>query len=91
MTKKVTFGDIHRLLEELGFVQTTVKGKHVVFTHKPSDTLLIFRPHRRNERADPMTLAMVRMSLDQRGFLERDEFERALREGPAAKAKPKRK
>jgi hypothetical protein len=72
-------------------VQTPVEGKHVVFEHKPSDTQLFFRPHRLNERADPMTLAIVRRALDQRGLLERDEFESALRAASAnGKAKAKR-
>jgi predicted RNA binding protein YcfA (HicA-like mRNA interferase family) len=80
MSKKVTFGDIHRLLEAYGFEQTSIKGKHVLFEHKASDTLLMFRPHRRNELVDAMTLSIVQKTLDARGFLESDEFEDALRQ-----------
>jgi hypothetical protein len=86
MTNKVTFGDIHRLLEKYGFVQTSVDGKYVLFAHKPSGVLLTFRPHRLNERVEPMTLSIVREKLDLNGFLERDEFENALREASAKQA-----
>jgi predicted RNA binding protein YcfA (HicA-like mRNA interferase family) len=79
LTKKATFGDIHYLLEKFGFVQMPVEGKHVLFKHK-SGVLLMFRPHRLNERVDPMTLSIVRKTLDLNGFLEQDEFESALHE-----------
>ena len=78
MTKKVTFGDVHRLLKAFGFVLTPVEGSHVLFEHKASETLLPFRAHRLSERVDPVTLAIVRSVLDGRGFLDRDDFDNAL-------------
>ena len=81
--RKVTFGDIRRLLSEYGFVQPPGDGKAVVFEHKPTNTLLFFRPHRLKERADAFCLAMVQKMLDERGILERDEFEDALRQASA--------
>ncbi len=83
MTERITFGDVHHLLGEFGFEQTPVKGSHVLFEHKPSGTVVAFRPHRRNERIDPMTLAIVRSVLVENGFLEREDFETALREASA--------
>lgn len=92
MTAKVTFGQIHRLLGRLGFVRTPVEGPHVLFEHKPSGALLVFRPHRLSERVDAMTLSIVQKTLDEYGLLDRDEFEEALRKasprrGPKAKRK----
>ncbi len=89
MIKPVTFGDLHRLLGDLGFKQRQVAGPYgpyVVFEHEPTGALQAFRAHRPAERVDPMTLAAVRMTLVGNGFLERDEFEPALRE---ANGKPK--
>ena len=83
MTKNVTFGQVHRLLDGMGFVRKPVEGKHVVFEHKPTDTLLFFRPHRLNERVDAMTLSIVQKTLDLNGFLESDQFEDALRRASA--------
>ena len=90
--RKVTFGDIRRLLSEYGFVQLPGDGKAVVFEHKRTNTLLFFRPHRLKERADAFYLAMVEKMLDERAILERDEFEDALRQAsPEATSKSKRK
>ena len=90
MADKVTFGAVHYLPGEFGFEQTPVKGSHVLFEHKPSGTLVMFRPHRLSERIDPMTLAVVRSVLAENGFLERDDFADALREAAAnGKAKAK--
>jgi hypothetical protein len=89
MSKKVTFGDVHRLLTGLGFVkktgviETPLRVKFVAFEHEPSDTLLVFRAHRLNEKIDAMNLASVRFMLDARGFIERDDFDDALRDAAA--------
>jgi hypothetical protein len=77
-----TFGDLHRLLKGLGFVQVPANGPYILFEHKPSDTLLPFRQHRPDEQVDAMNLAVVRKMLDERGLLERDDFESALRDTP---------
>jgi len=92
MAKKVTFGQVRRLLDELGFEKMPHKEPHVVYEHKPSDTLLFFRPHRLREDVDPMTLSIVRKTLDWKGFLEEDKFDAALRKAPAnGRPKEKRK
>lgn len=92
MAKKTTFGEIHRLLGELGFVQMPAKKPAVLFEHKASDTFFIFRPHRLTEPADAMTLSVVRKMLDEKGLLNREEFEDALHQASAngvVKDKPK--
>ena len=66
---KVTFGEIRQLLNELGFVQIPARRPAVLYEHKESDTLLIFRPHRLNEPVDAVTLAVVRKFLDEKGLL----------------------
>src|SRR5262245_17493859 len=97
MSRKWTFGQVRQLLDRVGFVQTPVAGKHVLYEHHPSGTLLVFRPHRQDESIDPMTLSIVRRTLDMRGFLGEDEFENALRESTmngraqAAKTKSRRR
>ncbi len=94
MADKLTFGTVHRLLSDLGFVRTTgTKPRpHVLFEHKPSDTVLVIRPHSDDEPVDRMTLAVVRKWLDEKGLLEGSAFEDALREAAAdGKARTKRK
>jgi hypothetical protein len=83
MSDKVIFGDLHRLLARFNFVRVPVEGKHVLFEHKSSNTLVAFRPHRSTERVDAMTLAAVRKTLVDNGFLERDAFPQALQKAHA--------
>ncbi len=80
MHPKTTFGDIHRLLTEFGFVRTPANGPFVLFEHAESGALQAFRAHRVNEIVDPMTMASVRKTLNGFGFLEENEFEGALSE-----------
>jgi hypothetical protein len=95
MAKEFTFGDVHRLLGEFGFKKKQVPGPHgrpyILFEHEPTGALQAFRAHRPSERIDPMTLAAVRVMLAGNGFLERDEFDDALRKASAnGEAKAKR-
>jgi hypothetical protein len=83
MTKKITFGDLHRLLIENGFEQTSVNGPYVVFEHDASGALQAFRAHRATELVDPMTLASVRKTLLGFGFMDEDEFEQTVQEAAA--------
>jgi hypothetical protein len=80
MTKKITFGDLHRLLNENGFEQTSVNGPYVVFEHDASGALQAFRSHRVTELVDSMTFASVRKTLVGFGYMDEDEFEEAVQE-----------
>jgi predicted RNA binding protein YcfA (HicA-like mRNA interferase family) len=89
--KPVPFATLHRLLHHLGFVQTPVEGTHVVFEHKKSGTLVLFRPHGAEEQVDRMTLAALRRTLDENGFVERDDSEEMLRRFASPEAGKRRK
>jgi hypothetical protein len=95
MPPKATFGDLHRLLGELGFKPKQVEGPYglyIVFEHEATGVLHAFRAHRPDERVDPTTLAGIRMTLAENGFIEREEFASALREATSnSKVKAKRK
>ena len=80
MADKVTFGDLHRLLANFGFKPVPGNEPYSVFQHEPTGALQAFGAHRPEERVDAMTLAAVRMTLVENGFLERDEFEDTVRE-----------
>jgi predicted RNA binding protein YcfA (HicA-like mRNA interferase family) len=70
----ITFGDLDRILGELDFTRIVVKGSHVTYEH-PSGALLMFPPHRVNEKVDPKNLIVVRKTLDEFGLMEREQFE----------------
>jgi hypothetical protein len=91
MTEKITFGDLHQLLEEHGFARTPANGPYAVFKHEASGALQAFRTHRAAELVDPMTLASVRKTLVEFGFMDEDDFKASVREAAAAReAKAKR-
>ncbi len=69
-----TFGDLERILGELDFAKIVVKGSHVSYEH-PSGALLMFPPHRLNEKVDESTRLVVRRTLDEFGLMERAQFE----------------
>jgi predicted RNA binding protein YcfA (HicA-like mRNA interferase family) len=69
-----TFGDLDRLLGELDFTKIIVRGSHVAYEH-PSGALLMFPPHRANEKIDQKTEIVVRKVLDEFGLMEREQFE----------------
>jgi hypothetical protein len=78
VAEKITFDSVHRLLDGLGFVQIPARKSAVLFEHKASETLLVFRPHKGEESIDPVTLSVVRKMLDEKGLLDREDFDEAL-------------
>jgi hypothetical protein len=85
MAKKITFGDLRRLLEARGFERAPVDGPYVVYKHRAAGAVQAFRAHRASEVADPMTLASVRKTLVGFGVVAEDEYEEALREAAAGR------
>ena len=77
MNKRVKFRELRKFLEGLGF-QYTRQSDCVVFQHGASDTVQFLRLYRANEFVNPTDLARVQITLDYRGFVDRDEFEQAL-------------
>jgi hypothetical protein len=91
MTEKITFGDLRQLLTECDFAPVPVDGPYIVYKHEPSGALQAFRTHRLTELVDPMTLASVRKTLVEFGFMEEEEFEEAVRDAISERqAKSKR-
>ncbi len=79
----ITFGQLRRLLLDLGFVEKKLPEGHIVFGHKASDCLLPFPAYKPKEPLKWHHLALARAQLDYRGLLSREAFERRLHE-PAA-------
>jgi hypothetical protein len=87
MTERIRFGDLHRLLKSYGFAQASKNTPYVVFKHAASGALQAFRSHRTTEIVDPMTLASVRKTLVEFGFMDDDAFQAAVQAAAERKAK----
>ena len=78
----VTFDEVRQLLLDLGFTQSK-QGKFWFFEHKPSGTVLGYRPYRAREKVTLMDLHMTRKHLDWRGVLSEDAFEERFKKATA--------
>ena len=82
MPSKVTYGQLRRVLADLGF-QEEKQAKGVALEHPPSKTLFLFRPYQDNDRLQFAEIMFVRKQLDERGLLESASFETLLSKAPA--------
>jgi hypothetical protein len=91
---KVTFAQLRQFLEGFGFEFFRLRDR-LLFEHKDSDTLFVFRRYRANEAVGEADLISVRHQLHYRGFMERDDFDEAVRTGklqaPSSKIQTKPK
>ena len=88
MLKSVTFTQLRKLLEGMGF-QGSRQPTHLAFEHEPTNTVFLFRTYRANDPVTPANLAAVRRMLDERGLLPADQFEKAWDEPYIGKASRK--
>lgn len=87
-SRQVTYGDLARLLEELGFHDESMKGSHQAFRHATSDTLILLAPA---VPADPVRkedLISVRRHLDSKGLMAPATFDQRLPEPSPGKVRP---
>lgn len=82
MSRKITFGELSRLLEGMDF-ERVILPTHVLFDHLASDTKVILRTYQTREIVSPIDLAVVRKTLDERGLMGIDSFEHFMRKKPA--------
>jgi predicted RNA binding protein YcfA (HicA-like mRNA interferase family) len=76
MTDSLRYADLLRLLEGLGFECGTVKGAHRLCEHRPSETLIVRADRPADEVVREQVVTGVRLQLEARGLLDRDEFGR---------------
>jgi hypothetical protein len=84
MNSSVKFGDLIGLLEGLGFDCIRRVDGQVVCEHRPSDTMILLAERPAGEKVREQVLYGVRLQLDQRGLLERGEFDRRVADMTAA-------
>jgi predicted RNA binding protein YcfA (HicA-like mRNA interferase family) len=80
VTKPVPYRRLRKLLLQLDFQETVVRGSHIVFRHPEPDTLLIYRDYRPEETISAADMAVTRRFLDAWGLVEADTFETVLEE-----------
>ncbi len=73
MKNKIKFRTLRQFLLGIGFTETVLPSE-VVFHHRASDTLFVFRPHRPDDPVPSYNLVEVESMLDSRGLMSADMF-----------------
>lgn len=82
MKNKIKYRELRQFLLDIGFGETVLPSE-VVFHHRPSDTLFVFRPYRADEAVANYNLAEVQSMLDARGLFSAEAFEHQFEKTPA--------
>lgn len=82
MKNNIKFGDLRQLLLKLEFGEYPEPAQ-IVFRHKPSGTLFVFRPYRPSDPVASYNLIEVKDMLDARGLMSAETFENQFKKTPA--------
>ena len=74
----IFFTDLDRLLSGVGFVCERPAHTHTLYTHAPSEALLMLPNWKPGDLAQPFHVAVVRRTLVDWGILDEDDVERWL-------------
>jgi hypothetical protein len=81
MKNDINYGELRKLLLELGFSESVVK-EGIVFRHEPSDTMFVFRLYRPTDAVASYNLIEVKSMLDARGLMTAETFDDQFRKTP---------
>ncbi|HEX5506155.1 MAG TPA: hypothetical protein VFW96_26285 [Thermomicrobiales bacterium] len=77
--KTITFADLERVLLTVGFAQVPTAGRHKVFRHGETDTVVLLPLVPAETALDDTHLVAVRKMVDERGVIAADVFDSMLR------------
>jgi predicted RNA binding protein YcfA (HicA-like mRNA interferase family) len=72
---RITFGRLRQLLLDLGFSETVTPKSHVFFAHQRSGAEAALPIYRSNRIVLPHHLMTVRVMLDAKGLMDKDDFD----------------
>jgi hypothetical protein len=67
------------ILEELGFERRVIPGSHVVFAHRPTETLVMLPIARGNQTVRMANVVSTRFILDSKGIANRRRWDELVR------------
>ncbi len=72
------FSSLRHILSDLGFKQVPVAKPYIGFQHDESDTSIILPSYRSNSPVAPHHLLQVRITLDAKGLMAAEDFDRLV-------------
>jgi hypothetical protein len=88
VNNQVTYGQLDKLLLQLGFVRQRVESKWRRYEHAASDTVIILADKKPGEPARPSEAASARIHLVAKGLISEEELEQKLANGVAHEQTP---
>jgi len=82
MKNEIKFRELRQLLLDLGF-REACEPDAVIFQHRTSDVLFVFRPYRAGDFVKEHNLIEVKDMLDARGLMSAETFEDQFKKTPA--------
>ena len=79
MYKGTKFGDLHKMMDSLGF-RTIRQGRRVIFLHSSGRPAILLPGYKSRDQVAPIHLTMIRKQLVDAGLLEPDEFSVRMQE-----------
>ena len=71
--------ELTAILEDLGFERRVVRGSHVLFTHSPSETVIMLPIARASETVRTANVVSTRFMLDAKGIANQHKWEQLVR------------
>lgn len=75
MIEPITFGQLHGVLEQLGFRRSTGSNDYVAYRHEATDTVLHYPAHHKNDLVPTASILGTRKLLVDRGVVEAEQLE----------------
>lgn len=72
---RLTYSRLWAILTGLGFVRESARGQHVVFTHSPTETIIVLPHARGRDTVRAATILTTRVMLEGRGIASRQRWE----------------
>jgi predicted RNA binding protein YcfA (HicA-like mRNA interferase family) len=88
--KAISYRQLASYLLRHGFREERIPGSHRLFTHDPSDTVIMLPDDVSSRAAWPPQVAAVRRMLDLRGLVPADEFDEEICAGGNGRTKARR-
>lgn len=74
MTEQIKLSQLEDVLHKLGFEETRIEGSHIRFDNPYADAVILLSDQERT--VDSNRFRMVEKVLEERGIINREEFER---------------
>jgi hypothetical protein len=81
---QATYATLRTILLELGFTETVIPKSRIWFEHSDPPARILLPFFQADEQVDVENLVIVRHTLDARGLMTREEFDRLLAERAVA-------